>query len=89
MTITKEEEEIEGNEHVQDEKMEDAQEVKGEEETINVQAKDIKKDEIVETNASVEEEVKAAEAIETNDWKMMKLWKQMPVWRKKSRQQKL
>ena len=47
MTITKEEEEIEGNEHVQDEKMEDALEVKGEEETANVEAKDIKNDEIV------------------------------------------
>ena len=69
MTITKEEEEIEGNEHVQDEKMEDAQEVKGEEETTNVEAKDIKKDEIVETNACVEEEVKAAVAVETNDMK--------------------
>ena len=47
MTITKEEEEIEGNEHVQDEKMEDALEVKGEEETINAEVMNIKKDEIV------------------------------------------
>ena len=35
----------------------------------------MKNDEIVPTNTSVEEDVNVAEAIETNDMKMMILWK--------------